>query len=146
MNNNSVTVTAAEEAAETMQAKKGRGAVLRDAVLITTLSGLVVLTLGLFWPGDAYSLLWAISISNMILLPTGFTVSGCFARNGRFKHLFKVAIAVWFFSLVNVASGVATLINWASSAPSVFISMGIGGGLSLLIIRPSLREKKQGQT
>ena len=73
----------------------------------------------------------------IFMLTVGFCISGCLARQGRFKHLAVVALGVW---LLRLAEGV---IRRPDYIPSMVLGLGIvlvamlvGGLLSLAIVRP----------
>lgn len=111
-------------------------AVLRDIALIWLLTfagGFVVGMAGA--TGDTFIL--AIAASNLLLTTVGFTIAGCLAKQDRFKHLFLVALGLWFTSLVNVLSPAVSLVQWAASIVAILVTMAIGGGLSFLFVKPS---------
>ena len=76
-----------------------------------------------------------IGLSNFFWGTVGFTISGCLARIQRFKHLFIVAIGLWFVSFVNVAMGLTPVQMWAAGFLLILLMMGLGGGLSYLFVR-----------
>ena len=70
----------------------------------------------------------------------GFTFSGIVVKNERFKHLFKVMVAVWVPSLVYVLSPIGevkeTIAYWILALSFWFIIMLVGGVLSLVFRWP----------
>ncbi len=76
-----------------------------------------------------------IGLSNIFWGTVGFTISGCLAKVQRFKHLFLVALGLWLLSFVNVAMGLTPPQVWAAGSLLILAMMGMGGGLSYLIVK-----------
>ncbi len=76
-----------------------------------------------------------IGLSNIFWGTVGFTISGCLAKVQRFKHLFMVALGLWLLSFVNVVMGLTQPQVWAVGFLLVLAMMGMGGGLSYLIVK-----------
>lgn len=108
-------------------------AIIRDTAIVMGLTFLGGAVIGLANP--ASNNMAAIASSNFIFSTLGFFIAGCLTRFSRFNHLIKVVFAVWFVSLINVAFFGVTPANWAAGIVFHFITMGIGGGLSLLVVR-----------
>ncbi len=113
--------------------------ILRDVLIVlglTFLGGFVVgFTAGV---SGKPAPLEAIAISNLVFGILGFVIVGCLnatAAGERFQHLSQVAVGVWLCSLVNVAFGV-TIPQWFAAGGFILFLMGVGGGISLLIVRP----------
>ncbi len=82
-----------------------------------------------------------IGLSNIFWGTVGFTISGCLAKVQRFKHLFLVALGLWLLSFVNVAMGLTPPQVWAAGSLLILAMMGMGGGLSYLIVKTPKEEK-----
>ncbi|WES29928.1 hypothetical protein [Varunaivibrio sulfuroxidans] len=77
----------------------------------------------------------AIAFGNIAFTTVGFIISGCLSKKHRFKHGFKVSLALWILSLVNVFFFGATLATWLI-APVVFLAcMAVGVGISFLLVK-----------
>jgi len=76
-----------------------------------------------------------IGLSNFFWGIVGFTISGCLAKVQRFKHLLMVAVGLWLLSFVNVAMGLTRPEVWAVGFLLILAMMGLGGGLSYLIVK-----------
>ncbi len=101
-------------------------------ILLTFIGGFVIGLVGLY---DQPLHILAIAVSNLVFSIIGFTISGCLAKVERFKHLFKVTVLVWLFSLINVVLGFASITQWIFSILFILVAMGIGGGISFLIVK-----------
>jgi hypothetical protein len=86
---------------------------------------------------DAHRSMLAIVASNLLLGTLGFTISGCLAPPGRWRHLLLVAAGAWLASLINVAFFVLSLPQWIGGAIFIAIMMGFGGALSYVFKRDS---------
>jgi len=104
----------------------------RDAFIVLGLTFLGGFIVGISGQGQDHLL--AVAISNLIFSTLGFFIAGCLNKSNRFKHLSKVVLIVWVVSLVNLLFGITPL-QWLSSIIFLFITMGIGGGLSLLFVK-----------
>jgi hypothetical protein len=112
-------------------------ALVRDTVIVLALTFVGGLIVGITL-GDAarsQGALLAVGLSNILLSIVGFCISGALVKVDRFKHLFKVAIAVWLVSFINTLFSVVTITQWLGSSIVILISMGLGGGLSYLFAR-----------
>ncbi len=113
--------------------------ILRDVLIVlglTFLGGFVVgFTAGV---GGKPIPMPALALANFVFGTLGFAIAGCLtptSANERFQHLSQVAVGVWLCSLVNVAFGV-TIPQWFAAGGFILVLMGLGGGISLLIVRP----------
>jgi len=107
-------------------------AIIRDTAIVMGLTFLGGFVVGLGKPVDSAT---AIASSNFIFSIVGFFIAGCLTKFSRFSHLTKVVFAVWLASLVNVIFFGITPVIWAAGLIFLFVTMGIGGGLSLLVVK-----------
>ncbi len=106
--------------------------IVRDAAIVLALTFAGGFVIGFANPaGDNYA---AIALSNLIFSSLGFFIAGCLTKVSRFNHLIKVAIVVWLCSALNIFLGI-TPMQWAASIVFLLVTMGIGGGLSLLAVK-----------
>jgi hypothetical protein len=109
-------------------------AVLRDALgvlLLGFLGGLVGGAIG----GDSNEGTRAVSV--IVLMTAGFCVSGCLAKQARFKHLALVAAGVWVIgTVVSAASAGGSFVFSLSDIGLVAAAMLLGGLISLAIVKP----------
>jgi len=109
--------------------------IARDVAIIIALTFLGGFVIGLAGPSDPGRFALAIAVSNILFMTAGFTLSGALAKTDRFKHLLKVALGVWLFSLVNILLGISNLVQWAFALIFILLAMGLGGGLSFAFVR-----------
>jgi hypothetical protein len=76
-----------------------------------------------------------IGLSSLFWGVVGFTISGCLARDNRWRHLAVVALIFWLVCLVNVVLGMTPVTSWAVGFLLILLMMGLGGGLSYLFVR-----------
>lgn len=107
--------------------------IIRDALIIVILTAIGGFIIGISGAPDSSAFL-AIIVSNILFTCVGFTISGAIAKINRFQHLFKVAICVWIFGLINIFFGL-TFLSWVFSSIFVLICMGIGGLASFIFVR-----------
>ncbi len=107
-------------------------ALVRDAVIVFGLTFLGGFVVGFANPGADNTV--AIALSDFIFASLGFFIAGCLTKVSRFNHLSKVVLAVWLISALNMFIG-ATPIQWVFGLIVLFVTMGIGGGLSLLAVK-----------
>ena len=130
----SIQATTATEKSELKEKSKTNWfAVTRDAIIAFALTFLGGFVIGLSRPDPSFYML-AIAASNLIFLSIGFVISGCLAKNERFKHLIKVALVVWALGLINILFGVQFK-QWIFSIIFILVSMAIGGGISFLFVK-----------
>jgi hypothetical protein len=73
--------------------------------------------------------------SAIVLMIAGFCVSGCLAKEARFKHLAVVATGVWLMgSIVSARSAEAPFLWSLIAVVPVFAAMLLGGLISLAIV------------
>lgn len=109
--------------------------VLRDVgivVLFSFLGGLVVGLAGT----DPQRTVIAIGASNVLFGIVAFTIVGCLTPTDRFRHLAVVAIVAWLVAALNVVFFGVPAGLWMAGILVVFLTALIGGGISLLIVRP----------
>jgi len=102
--------------------------------ILTFLAGFVVgfaQGLGAIAPSNWMAV---IALGNFIFGIVGFTIVGAMTKISRFKHLFKVMLAVWALSLINVLIGPFTLTNWILSFLFLLVTMLVGGAISFLFV------------
>jgi len=74
----------------------------------------------------------------VVMMTAGFCVSGCLAKQARFKHLSLVAAAVWLIgTIANVISSGGSFIVSLGDLVLVAVAMLLGGLISLAIVKPS---------
>jgi hypothetical protein len=77
------------------------------------------------------------SASAVVLMTVGFCVSGCLAKQARFKHLALVAMGVWLIgTILKLISPDGSLVQLLAALPQIFLAMLLGGLVSLAIVRP----------
>ena len=110
--------------------------VVRDAIIVTVLTGLGGFILG-FASTDHSSrfYFYGIALSNGLFCIIGFTISGCLAVGNRWRHLAFVGAIVWAVSIFNVIFFGFPIVMWMASVFAVAIFALIGGGISLLFKR-----------
>jgi hypothetical protein len=114
-----------------MNSKIRWGAVLRDVVIIWILTALAGFVVGFTSPPEANRMM-GYALANLIFGSVGFTISGCMAKIGRWKHLLVVAIGVWIVGLINIFIVPINLTQWFFGFIFIVFIMAIGGGLSYL--------------
>jgi hypothetical protein len=83
----------------------------------------------------------AIGIINIGGSIIGFFIAGLLTVDGRWRHLWFVALFYWLGSLVNVFFFGVTVIQWVVAGAAIIVTMGIGGGLSALIRKTKPNEQ-----
>ena len=121
------------------------GAVIRDVVIIWILTALAGFAIGITsTPGS--NLMLGYAFANLFFGSVGFTISGCMAKVGRWKHLFVVAIGVWIVGLINIIIAPIGIKEWLFGFIFIALMMAIGGGLSYLFApTPKSRESNDVQ-
>ena len=108
--------------------------VLRDALgvlLIGFLGGWVGGALG----GEAHGGFRAVSM--IVLMTAGFCVSGCLAKQARFKHLALVAAGVWLITpIVSAISPGRSFVLSLADLALIAVAMLLGGLISRAIVKP----------
>jgi hypothetical protein len=106
--------------------------------LLTNLGGAVVGFAGaaLVGPGSLANprVQLTLAFSNFIFGIVGFTIAGALKKNDRFRHLFLVAFANWIISAPSLLFTPFTLKQWLMSPVFLCVVLGVGGGLSLLLV------------
>ena len=111
------------------------GPIIRDVVIIVALTAFGGFVIGLTGALASQGGMLAIVASNLLLGTVGFVISGCLARDNRWRHLAYVAVGVWLFGLVNVLFFGFGIIQWCLSSIAVGSMMGVGGALSYVFRR-----------
>ena len=109
--------------------------IIRDTALIwglTAIGGFIIGFFGRLYNLDIRTFYFALSISNVILLIVGFCISASLTPKDRFSHIFYVAFAIWLVGALNIFFVGLTFFDWAMSIFLIFLTMGIGGGISYL--------------
>jgi FtsH-binding integral membrane protein len=109
---------------------------LRDTFIIWMLTFLVGFVIGIAKTVGVISPtkeMIAIAVGNFLFGIVGFTIVGAMTKLSRFTHLFKVLLALWIISLVNLL-GPFTFTQWLLGFPFLLVTMGIGGAISLLFV------------
>ena len=108
--------------------------VLRDALgvlLLGFLGGLVGGALG----GDSSRGIQPTSV--IVMMTAGFCVSGCLAKQARFKHLALVATGVWLIGTIVSAISAGGSFVWSLGNLALIVAaMLLGGLISLAIVKP----------
>jgi hypothetical protein len=115
-------------------------AIARDVAIIIGLTFLGGFVIGFLNPNNLN--ISAIAISNILLSSVGFFIAGCLTKSSRFQHLLIVALCVWVLGAHNMLLG-TTFLQWVFSSIFVLITMGVGGGLSLLFVKPLKEENAE---
>jgi hypothetical protein len=111
--------------------------VLRDAGILfgLTFIGGVIIGIAYGITGHKSAPLAAIGISNFFFMIVGFTIAGSLTVDGRWKHLWFVALVCWLGSLVNVLFFGISVAHWSLAGCAIVIAMGIGGGVAALFFK-----------
>jgi hypothetical protein len=113
------------------------GPIIRDVIIVWVLTGIGGFVAGVATGGaqrDVHRFMLAIMFSNVLLGTVAFTIAGCLAPPGRWRHLGFVALGAWLTSLVNVAFGF-TFAQWLAGAIFMAVIMGLGGSISYVFKR-----------
>ena len=111
--------------------------VARDALIVTLILWAGTRALGSMLPDVSENAFGAIKI---VLMSIGFCISGCFfkAREGRIKHIGRVALLAWAISFINLFTAPdRTILHWVFSLWPFALGAAIGGGASFLIVKDS---------
>ena len=76
-----------------------------------------------------------LAASNFLLGTVAFTIVGCLAPPGRWRHLGFVALGAWFTSLINLLLIDISIPQWIGGAIFIAIIMGMGGAISYIFKR-----------
>ncbi len=114
------------------------GPIARDVVIVAALTGIGGFVIGLTGALESQRGMLAIMASNLLLGTVGFVISGCLARDNRWRHLACVAVGVWLFGLGNVLFFGVGIAHWLFSSIAVGLMMGVGGALSYVFRRDNL--------
>lgn len=122
--------------------------ILRDVGIVFGLTLLGGFVIGLASAGAPRGPLFlaAIGISNLLFSTLGFFITGCLTVESRWLHLWLVGLGLWIASLLNVAFGVATVVQWMFASIFIAITLGIGGGLSALVRRKQPSQRLESET
>ena len=75
--------------------------------------------------------------SVFVMMMAGFCLSGCLAKQARFKHLSLVAVGVWLIgTIVSAISADGSLIWSLGDLALVLVAMLLGGLISLAVVKP----------
>lgn len=112
--------------------------VARDVLL--TLVATFVLAYAVVWVTGPLSLT-AGTLLALGCLTLAFCVIGCLKREARFAHLVAVGIGVWLpGTILNASARGVPSAEWVGLATQALVpvaaAVAIGGGLSLLLVRP----------
>jgi hypothetical protein len=111
--------------------------VARDALIATLILWAGARAFGSVLPDPSEIAFWAVRV---FLLSIGFCISGCLfrAREGRIKHVGRVALVVWAISFVNLFTAPDRhILHWVVSLLTIAFGAAIGGGASFLIVMDS---------
>lgn len=114
------------------------GPIIRDVIIVWVLTAMGGFVAGVATGGpqrDAQRFMFAVMVSNVLLGTVAFTIAGCLAPPGRWRHLGFVALGAWFTSLINVVFFGVTIPQWIGGAIFMVIVMAIGGGISYVFKR-----------
>jgi hypothetical protein len=108
-------------------------AVLRDALAVL-LAGFLGGVIGRKIGGE--SNLGILMLFVVILMTAGFCVSGCLAKQARFRHLTLVAAGVWLISTIARAVSTGGTFVWSMTDVGLIVAaMLLGGLVSLAIVK-----------
>ena len=75
--------------------------------------------------------------SVLVMMTAGFCLSGCLAKQARFRHLSLVAVGVWLIgTIVSAISADGSLIWSLGDLALVLVAMLLGGLISLAVVKP----------
>jgi hypothetical protein len=111
------------------------GTIIRDVVIVVVLTGIGGFVIGLSGGLRSSTGMIALAVSNLLLGTIGFIISGCLARENRWRHLWIVALGVWIFGIVNIVFFGFSIGQWIASAFAIALMTGAGGGLSYVFRR-----------
>jgi hypothetical protein len=114
------------------------GPVIRDVVIVWVLTALGGIVAGVATAGpqrDAHRFMLALMTSNFLLGAVAFTIAGCLAPPGRWRHLGLVALGSWLTSLINVLFFGVTMAQWIGGVIFMALIMGLGGAISYIFKR-----------
>ena len=114
------------------------GPIVRDVLIVWVLTALGGIVAGIATGGptqDTQRFMLAVAAANFLLGTVAFTIAGCLAPAGRWRHLALVAVGAWFTSLVNVVFFGVTIVQWIGGAIFMALIMGIGGAISYVFKR-----------
>lgn len=86
----------------------------------------------------------ALSVTSGLLQTAGFVLCGSLVKGPRFKHLILVALGAWLLGSINIVLIKLPPSSWALGLPLIFAQMGLGGVLSLIVVRPRAGESMLG--
>jgi hypothetical protein len=121
---------------------EGWKAVVRDVVIIWVMIfigaiiGGVIIEIAELKAGTGMPVATVV-LSTYYFCIIGFCISGCMIKYDRWKHLCIVALFTWLSSCVVTIFPPVSLLNWFFSIIVFFIMMGMGGGISFLIVKPN---------
>jgi hypothetical protein len=109
------------------------GPIIRDVIIVWVLTAMGGFVVGVATGGphgDAQRYIAAVAVSNILLGTVAFTIAGCLAVGGRWRHLAFVAFWSWITSLFNVVFFGVSIGQWIGGAFFLAIVMGLGGAVS----------------
>ena len=114
------------------------GPIVRDVIIVWVLTAMGGFVAGVATGGpqrDAQRFMAAVMVSNLLLGTVAFTIAGCLAPPGRWRHLAFVALGSWLTSLINVVFFGVTIAQWIGGVVFMAVIMGVGGGISYVFKR-----------
>jgi hypothetical protein len=118
------------------------GPIVRDVIIVWVLTAMGGIVAGVATGGpqrDAQRFMIAVAVSNLLLGTVAFTIVGCLAPPRRWRHLAFVALGGWFTSLINVVFFGVSIPQWIGGAIFMAIIMAIGGGISYVFKKGTIR-------
>ncbi len=110
-------------------------ATLRDALIVLILAGLGSFAAGAILD-DTEEALGAVALITTLFMIGGFCAAGCLVKALRFRHLALVAAGVWLASPIVHFGEERNIALWIVWLVPIVVAMGVGGAISLLIMRP----------
>ena len=120
--------------------------IARDALIATLILWAGARVFGSMLPDATET---ASGVVRIVLMSIGFCVSGCLfrAREGRIKHVGRVALLVWAISFFNLFMATdRNILNWVFSLWPIALAAATGGGASFLIVKDSGGDATQAPT
>ena len=114
------------------------GRVIRDVILVWVLTAVGGFLAGIAARGsqlDAREFKLALLFSNLLFGTIAFTIIGCLAPPGRWRHLGIVALGTWITNLINVLFFGVTIPQWTAGSILIILVMGNGGAVSYILKR-----------
>ena len=113
--------------------------VLRDVLIVLLLAALGRIAANAML-GESEGARVAVGNIAILCMIAGFCIGGCLVPVRRFRHLAIVALGVWLAGPIMRFGQEGSLASWIVFLIPTFLAMGIGGAISLLIVRPPRSE------